>query len=333
MILQAPQDQFTEAADTVASLVNRMLTSVTGAGMDAVILRNLVLTVVVVLGVVVFRRLLLRVTDRRLEDVHARYRWAKGSAYGAFVLSVVLLLAIWFQWFGSLGTFLGLLTAGLAIALRDPVVDLAGWIFILWRRPFDLGDRIQIDDRAGDVVDIRLFQFTILEIGNWVGADQSTGRIIHIPNAKIFTDSVANYTSQFEYLWNEIPVLVTFESDWRKAKEILEEVVREQSGDVSDEAERAMRKASRKFLIFYQKLTPVVYTSVQDSGVALTLRYLCKPRQRRGTAQGIWETILDRFAEHDDIDFAYPTYRTYLNALEGKEGAREELRMPGPPPA
>ena len=78
---------------------------------------------------------------------------------------------------------------------------------------------------AGDVIDIRLFQFSINEIGNWVDADQSTGRIIHIPNGIVFTEPQANYTAGFQYIWNEIPVLVTFESDWKKAKQILTDIV------------------------------------------------------------------------------------------------------------
>src|SRR5207247_865051 len=93
--------------------------------------------------------------------------------------------------------------------------------FILWRRPFEVGDRVQIGPHAGDVIDLGLFQFTLNEIGAWVNADQSTGRIIHVPNGKVFTDPVANYNKGFRYIWNEVPVVVTFESDWRKAKQIL----------------------------------------------------------------------------------------------------------------
>jgi small-conductance mechanosensitive channel len=83
-----------------------------------------------------------------------------------------------------------------------------------------------------------------------------------------------------------------------------------------------VREAAKKVMIFYSKLTPIVYTSVKDSGVLLTLRYLCDPRRRRTTAQGIWEDILDKFAECPDIDFAYPTQRFYNNMAEGKEQAR-----------
>jgi len=302
-----------QAVDSVASLVQGLVGSIAQAPFGSGILADLILSVLVIAVAVVGRRLVLRVVDRHIDDVRARYRWSKGSGYVAFTAVAVFVIAIWLEAGTQLGTFLGLVGAGLAIALKDPVSDLAGWIFILWRRPFDLGDRVQIGAHAGDVVDIRVFQFTILEIGNWVAADQSTGRIIHVPNARVFTEPLANYTSQFEFLWTEIPVLVTFESDWKRAKALLEEIAAEHASGVSEEAERALRRASRKFLIFYQKLTPIVYTSVENSGVLLTMRYLCKPRQRRGTAQAIWEAVLDAFAAEPDVELAYPTYRAYLD--------------------
>jgi hypothetical protein len=75
-------------------------------------------------------------------------------------------------------------------------------------------------------------------------------------------------------------------------------------------------------LIFYTKLTPIVYTSVKDSGVMLTMRYICHVRKRRATDEAIWEEVLDQFAKHDNIDFAYPTQRFYNNLSEGKEGTK-----------
>jgi small-conductance mechanosensitive channel len=172
------------------------------------------------------------------------------------------------------------------------------------------------------VIDSRLFQFLLMEIGNWVGADQSTGRLIHIPNGKVFTEALANYSRGFEYIWNEIPVLVTFESDWEKSKQILQALADEHGAQPGAAAQPRFREASRQFPIIVPETTPTVYTSVQDSGVLLTIRYLCEVRRRRDSAQAIWEDILRAFAKHADIDFAYPTQRLYNNALEGKEGAR-----------
>lgn len=283
--------------------------------------RSLVISLGIILVLVFVRAIALRILRQRVDDVRIRYRWRKTITYTIVVIGFFLVGSAWSSSFAKLGTFLGLVSAGLAIALRDPIVNLGGWAFILWRRPFVVGDRIQIAGHAGDVVDQRIFAFTLLEIGNWVNADQSTGRIIHIPNGLVFRESLANYTRGMQYIWNEIPVLVTFESDWKKAKNILKDIADRFAGDIAEEAEKTMAEAAHKYMIFYRKLSPIVYTSVQDSGVLLTIRFLSPPRHRRGMNQAMWEAILDAFAQHDDIDFAYPTQRFYDNRREGKPGA------------
>ena len=271
------------------------------------------------------RTIVVRMVWKKTESIQVRYRWQKTSAYLAVTLGILFIGRIWFAGIQPLATFLGLVTAGLAIALQDIVKSFAGWGFILWRRPFSLGDRIQIGQYSGDVIDIRIFKFTMLEIGNWVGADQSTGRLIHIPNSLVLTDVIANYGQGFQFIWNEIPVLITFESNWKKGKKILEKIATRHAAHLTSEAEKKIKAASKKYMIFYERLTPVVYTSVQDCGVLLTIRFLIEPRRRRSSEQSIWEDILKSFAKCDDIDFAYPTQRFYNNTLEGKEGARANL--------
>ncbi len=178
-------------------------------------------TLVTVMGLWLLHRLALALVYRRVRDPWIRYRWRKSSTYALLATGIVIVGRMWFAGVQALATFLGLVGAGLAIALKDPVSNLAGWAFIMWRRPFEVGDRVQVGPHAGDVIDLGLFQFTLNEIGVWVDADQSSGRIIHIPNGQVFTEPIANYDKGFKYIWNEVPVLVTFESDWRKAKQIL----------------------------------------------------------------------------------------------------------------
>ena len=255
----------------------------------------------------------------RTEDVRMRYRWRKTSGYVVIILGIFLIIRLWFRDFQFIATYLGLLSAGLAIALKDLVSDLAGWLFIISRRPFSVGDRIQIGNHAGDVIDIRVFQFTLMEIGNWVNADQSTGRIIHVPNGRILNEMLANYSKGFQYIWNEVPVLITFESNWKEAKKILQKIADKDAEHLSKVAERRVKEASKKFMILYSKLTPIVYTSVKDSGVLLTIRYLCEPQRRRDSEQAMWEDILKEFTLHKHINFAYPTHRFYHYPLERKE--------------
>jgi hypothetical protein len=115
-------------------------------------------------------------------------------------------------------------------------------------------------------------------------------------------------------------VLITFESDWRRAKQILQRIGGERCAHLTDTAADAIRKAAQSQMILYSKFDPRVWTSVADSGVLLTLRYLCDPRQRRNSAESIWEDLLDAFAGAGNIEFAYPTERRYTNSAEGKPG-------------
>lgn len=267
------------------------------------------LAVILVLWLIRF--IAIRIVNRNIDSTSAQYKWRKNLTYFTVFLGVLIIGRIWFEGLQSVATFLGLLSAGLAIALRDPVTDFAGWVFILWRKPFNVGDRIQIGETKGDVVDTRVFKFTVLEIGNWVYADQSTGRVVHIPNHKVFTESLANYTSDFEFIWNEIQVLITFESDWKKAKKILQEIADRHLQDFVEHAEQQVKRATKSYLIHYRYLTPIVYTDVRESGVNLTIRHLTDPRSRRSLNQSIWEDVLDAFQENDEVDFAYPTMRIY----------------------
>ncbi len=314
------RDPLADVGGGVWTRLVRTVSDVTGFGEAAS--GNLLETLLVIVLLWGVRALVLALVRRRSsDDLRRLYTWRKGTTYAAVAIGALILVPLWLGAVGSLATFLGLLTAGVAIALKDPLVNLAGWAFILWRRPFSPGDRVSVRVHTGDVIDQRVFQFTLLEVGTKTGAGQSTGRIIHVPNGWVFSDSVVNHTGAFAYIWNEVAVVITFESDWRAAKQILLKVAAECADDLSEDAERTIRRAARDYFIFYSKLTPTVYTSVVGEGVQLTLRYLVSPRRVRGSEQDVWETILDRFAECDDIDFAYPTTRMYLNNAEGKAGA------------
>ncbi|MEA3408944.1 MAG: mechanosensitive ion channel family protein, partial [Candidatus Eisenbacteria bacterium] len=283
--------------------LSEWVASATGFSPDVSV--NLISTVVIVVVLWAARALVLRIVWRRSDDMKARYQWGKVSGYATVTTGALIIGRIWFAGFQSFATLAGLITAGIAIALKDLVANIAGWIFILWRRPFVVGDRVQIGEFAGDVIDIRVFQFSLLEVGNWVDADQSTGRVLHVPNGMLMTAPLASYSGGFQFIWNEIPILLTFESDWRKAKEILLKIGSEHAEHLSAKAAERVREASKKFMIFYSTLTPTVYTTVKNSGVLLTIRYLCRPRRRRSTEQAIWEDVLEQFAAVPGIDFAY----------------------------
>ncbi len=265
----------------------------------------------------------MRFIHQRLQgDARAQYNWRKVIQYSTVIAGIFLIGRVWLEGIQSLATYLGLLSAGIAIALQDLIINLAGWGYILWQRPFKVGDRIEIGPLMGDVIDIGLVEFIMLEIGHTDGgrinAEQSTGRLIHVPNGQVFRESLVNAHQGVPFIWNEIPVLITFESNWEKAKGILLNIITQHAPDPTRAIEAYRKRADKRFVISYGNITPTVYTSVESSGVLLTIRYLVDPRRRRSSEQTVWEAVLRGFAPHWDIDFAYETTREYIHWREGK---------------
>lgn len=279
--------------------------------LDSPFILKIIKSIIVILIFWLIRVFLRLTVLKGIKNLKTHYQWRKILNTMIFVISFIIVGRIWFEGIQSVATYLGLLSAGIAVALKDLLSNFAGWIYIISRKPFEVGDRIQIGNQAGDIIDISLFEFSLLEINNWVEADQSTGRIVNIPNGKIFREDLANYDKGFKYIWNEIRVVITFESDWQKAKAILLNIANTKGEHITAAIEKQIKRAARKFMIYYRNLTPIVYTDVKDNGVQLTIRHLCEIRKRRGYTEAIWEDVLREFAKHDDIDLAYPTTRFY----------------------
>ena len=222
---------------------------------------------------------------------------------------------VWFQGVQSLATFIGLFSAALAIVMKDVILNIAGWIYIILKSPIRTGDRIEIDGIAGDVIDIQVFSFAMMEIKNWVDADQSTGRIVYMPNVFIFNKALLNYSKGIPFIWNEIPIAVPFESNWKKAKSILTNIAERYGEVISSKAEESIKEASKQYSLYNAQLEPKVYTKIDSdsSSIILTIRYMCSYRNRRGSAEKIYEDILDEFMKHEDIEFAYPTQIIYAD--------------------
>ncbi len=191
-------------------------------------------------------------------------------------------------------------------------MSVAGWLRIVLVHPYQQGDRIEINGVRGDVIDIRVMRTTLMEIGGWVDADQSTGRLVHIPNAWVFLYPVYNYTQGFRFIWNELSVTVTFRSDWQAARDIMESLARESTAIVERQVAEEIRQMSREFLIHYSILTPFVYVRIVENGIRLTLRYLCEARKRRGTEHALTVSILEAFRRHGGIELAYPAVQVAL---------------------
>jgi small-conductance mechanosensitive channel len=279
---------------------------------------NIIWTVLLITVVYVIGHVIERALQKGTTDLVGKHKIRRAMSWLRVVVLTVSLVAIWISGVGQTGVFLGVLGAGIALSMQEVLLSTAGWLLIIIKRPFDIGDRIEFSGHTGDIIDIRVFQTSLLEVGNWVGADQSTGRIINIPNSAIFRGLNANYTKGFPFIWNEQTIVVTFESDWKRAKAIILQQAQEEAQKIETEVRRQIQTMQSEYAIRYQHLTPIVYTHIADQGVALTLRYLCPVRKRRGMAHEVNEGILENFVREPDIELAYPTTRFFDAQREHK---------------
>lgn len=270
-------------------------------------LYRLYLTIAIIISLRIISWITNITAAKRITDIHRLYNWRKAIKIIAYVVAILIIGRIWVEEFRHLLTLLGIISVGIAIAYKEIFMNITGGLFILWRGLFREGDRIQIGEHHGDVIGFGLFYFTLMEVGEWVTSEQSSGRIIKVPNGMVINKPIINYNRCFPYIWNEIPVRLTPESNYKGAEQLLLEIVQKVNIPKADAAKECFRRKSDEIII-YRHLDPAVYLSVRTerpAGIILTLRYLCEPRQRRNTEKIIWAEILDVFNEHTDIHLAF----------------------------
>jgi len=189
-------------------------------------------------------RVLEQTLPRRFGRADARYKVRKFVVYSGY-LSILLFLAFVFEdRLGRLSFAIGAVGAGVAVALQDVLASLAGAFSVGFSKLYTVGDRIQIGDTRGDVIDIGLLRTTLMETGSWVSGDLYNGRIVRIPNSAVLKGSVFNYSQGFRFIWDEIKVRLTNTSDRQFAREMLLRVTKEAIGEYLVEAQTSWRVIS-----------------------------------------------------------------------------------------
>lgn len=210
--------------------------------------------------------------------------------------TVILLIFVWNEQLQNLMTLISFISAGVAIAIKDVIINFFAGIYIKFNRPFELEDRIEIDNVKGDVINLHALGFEILEIEERINGEQSTGRIIHIPNSYIFEKPLKNYVKAFKYIWDELVINVEMDSDLDKTKEIIYDILKEDDvlKTIPKKMEDAIDDVTVEYRIYYNELEPIIYTEIQKDHIALSIRFLVHPKKSRDVENHIYEKIIEK---------------------------------------
>jgi len=224
----------------------------------------------------------------------------------AIALALVL-LSIWVEDPTTLIVSSGILGAGIAIALQDLFRNLAGGLLAMFSKVYKIGDRIEVDGNYGDVLDVGLFNTTMMEIKEWIDGDQATGRICVIPNGVVLSGIIHNYSKEFNYIWDEIIVPITYDSNWKVAYEKLSKVVQKQTKQITTQAKNSLKGLGSKYYLTARKVDPSIFITLTDNWIEFKVRYITEIKNRRAVSTKISRLILEEIEKTSDVNIASST--------------------------
>jgi small-conductance mechanosensitive channel len=258
-------------------------------------------------------RVLEQTLPRRFGRADARYKVRKFVAFAGYI-SIILFLGLLFEdRLGRLTFAIGVVGAGVAVALQDVLASIAGAFSIGFSKLYAVGDRVQIGDTRGDVIDIGLLRTTLMETGNWVGKDLYNGRLVRIPNSTVLKGTVFNYSQGFQFIWDEIKVLFTVTSDCQLAREMLLRVAKESIGEYLIEAQLSWRLVSDNFKILNPPLEPIVTLNVNNGSLEFGLSYVVDYTKRTAKQDELFTKIVREVANSNGELRWAPTGVTVIN--------------------
>jgi len=231
------------------------------------------------------------------------------TGYLCTFAGLVVLVLFFFEDLRSVATILGIASAAVVIALQDMCSAFAGWFAIMSGRKFAVGHRIEIDGNCGDVIDIQLLRTTLVEINNWLGVDEPTGRIIVVPNSFVFRSKFFNYSYLHPYIWSKLDITVTYETPVGEAEAVLRRALEEETREEFAAAREAAKTVEQRYGVSDAVYQPKFYTYIADSGVQFRLVYCSHYKRVGATRNRIFNRILKEFEANPQLQFAYPTER------------------------
>lgn len=258
------------------------------------------LTIISIFIILIYKliRILIRKTYEKLpmNDKKKFYRNRNIQIVVTILLFIILFL-LWGEKLEGLITIVSFISAGVAIAIREVIFNFFAGMYIKIRKPFEVEDRIEIDTLKGDVINIHALGFEMLEIGERIEGEQSTGRIAHIPNSYVLTKTLRNYTKAFKYIWDEMKLEITLDSNIKETEEILYEILfdNETLKEIPKKMEDAVDDIILEYRIYYNNLDPIIYKKIIDGHVELYLRYLVHPKKARNVQDEIYTRILEEY--------------------------------------
>jgi small-conductance mechanosensitive channel len=267
--------------------------------------------IIIVMLIIILTRIFIRFTLKNIEKNLEKKGMKQDlllfkGPYKVIVWFVVILisLSIIFKNFASLITSLGLIGFGITFALQKPILNFVGWLTIISKRPYWVGDRVMIGTVKGDVFDMNIMYTSLSEFS--FAGDEPAGRSITIPNEYVLTQPVVNYTHGSSLIWDIVELTITYKSDWKEASMLLEESTAEIVGEIMKANAEKWKQSKHKFTILGKDIVdkPKTRIDFSENFIKVRCHYIVESRKRGSTKSKIMDRVLENLKKTKHIELA-----------------------------
>ncbi|QOD60495.1 mechanosensitive ion channel [Polaribacter haliotis] len=245
-------------------------------------------------------------------DNASKYKMRKFVNFLGYIIFVIGIMLIFNAKLSGFGTALGVAGAGIAFALQEIIVSIAGYIAIFTSNFYKVGDRVKLGGIKGDVIDIGILRTTLMEIGDWVNGDLYNGKMVRVANSFIFKEPVYNYSGDFPFLWDEITIPIKTDGDYQYAKEKFYDILKEEVGDFSETSQVAWNKMIGTYSLENARVKPMITMVFDENWITFTLRYVVDYKSRRGTKSILFDKILTSIkGSNGKVEVASAAYEVF----------------------
>lgn len=200
--------------------------------------------------------------------------------------AVLLILLVIFGPPNQFATVIALATAGLTVALKDFIVGFLGWFVLMGKNGIRVGDWVEINGVAGQVVDIGLIRTVLLESGNWTEAGHLTGRRVSFVNGYAIEGHYFNYSTSGQFLWDELTIVLPAAGAWLVGQDSMaivreiQEIVTQETAEVARAATEEWKMKEHGAPMAAFEATPDVSIKPANPGLEVTVRYVSRAAER-----------------------------------------------------
>ena len=267
--------------------------------------QKIVLAVMLISLVLLSTRLLKKILNRRIEDKTTVFNFNRIADLFASLLILGIVLSMLFaNWYAAMLSF-GIVSLILGFALQNPITSFFGWLYILIRKPYEVGDRIRIGNVYGDIINVSYIDTTLWEFnGDYLSGDHPSGRIIRFTNSKVFSEFIYNYSwPLFPFIWNELSLFITYESDFKFTSDTIKRIVETEIG------EDMVRRVKRFKIILKDTLVDeldvnefpsVILKAHENTWIEVIVRYLVEPKNSGRVKNRLFEVVMEELKKNPE---------------------------------